>query len=290
MSNFRYKIAIDGGGTRCRGRLADRQGTVLAEYTGGSANIYSDYAGALAEIERVIVELFSAAGLRAEQRQESRLVAGLAGANVPSVQQKLINWHPVCAGHRVVSDVETACIGAHSGQPGAVFILGTGSQGAVWDGHNFKLLGGWGFKLSDLASGAILGQKALRLALLAHEKLVTHSVLTSQLMADYHHDPEKLLLWSTTATPADWASCVPKIFHCATQQDPHAVALIKQTVTELQLMVASLLSEQHSRLALMGGLAVPITPWLPDELQQRLVQPNADALQGAMLLSELFFN
>ncbi len=36
-----YLLGIDGGGTRCRARLTDRQGKLLAEVVGGPANVWS---------------------------------------------------------------------------------------------------------------------------------------------------------------------------------------------------------------------------------------------------------
>ena len=41
-------LGIDGGGTRCRARLRDGEGRLLGEAEGGLANIYQDFAGAIA--------------------------------------------------------------------------------------------------------------------------------------------------------------------------------------------------------------------------------------------------
>ena len=200
-----YLLGIDGGGTQCRARLTDLQGRILAEATGGPANVWSDYDAALTCVGQLIERVLSQAGLAPEALTQTALVAGLAGANVTSVQARLASWQPACAALQVVSDVEIACAGAHGGAPGAVFIIGTGSQGAAWDGDQFTLLGGWGFALSDQGSGAELGRRALRLALLAHEAIITPSALTRQLMAQFDHSPETMLLWTRSATPADWA-------------------------------------------------------------------------------------
>ncbi|HAB26036.1 MAG TPA: N-acetylglucosamine kinase, partial [Pantoea sp.] len=35
-----YYLGIDGGGTRCRARLIDAQGKVLAQAEGGPANVF----------------------------------------------------------------------------------------------------------------------------------------------------------------------------------------------------------------------------------------------------------
>nr|WP_172825165.1 BadF/BadG/BcrA/BcrD ATPase family protein [Kosakonia radicincitans] len=281
-------LGIDGGGTRCRGRLTDDRGQLLAEARGGPANVWSHFEAAIDAIDRVIDDLFTQAALPAAARAQTVLVAGLAGANVSSVKARLDSWLPVCQSRYVFTDVETACAGAHNGAPGAVFITGTGSQGAAWDGTQFTLLGGWGFALSDAGSGAVLGQRALRLALLAHEGIVPSSALTQRIMAHYHDSPEQMLIWSRQATPADWGRIVPDVFAAAQAGDVHGAALVQQTAADIALMIQPLLARSHGKLALMGGLAAPIQPWLPADIAALLVPPQGDALSGALRLASQF--
>lgn len=281
-------LGIDGGGTHCRGRLTDSAGHLLAEAKGGPANVWSQFDAAIVAIEQVIDDLFRQANLPAEARNRTVIVAGLAGANVASVQTRLARWQPRCQARFLFTDVEIACAGAHAGAPGAVFIIGTGSQGAAWDGADFTLLGGWGFALSDAGSGAILGQRALRLALLAHEDIVPASALTQRIMANYQHSPEQLLIWSKQATPADWGRVVPEVFAAAQQGDAHGIALVQQSAADIVQMVQPLLARSHGKLALMGGLAEPIQAWLPADIAALLVPPQGDALSGAIRLATQF--
>ncbi|SCC46481.1 BadF/BadG/BcrA/BcrD ATPase family protein [Kosakonia oryziphila] len=280
-------LGIDGGGTRCRGRLTDERGQLLAEAYGGPANVWSHFEAAIDAIDRVIDDLFTQAALPPAARAQTVLVAGLAGANVASVKARLDSWQPVCQSRYVFTDVETACAGAHNGAPGAVFITGTGSQGAVWDGAQFTSLGGWGFALSDAGSGAVLGQRALRLALLAHEGIVPSSVLTQRIMAHYQDSPEQMLIWSRQATPADWGRIVPDVFATAHAGDAHGAALVQQTAADITQMIQPLLARSQ-KLALMGGLAAPIQPWLPADIVALLVPPQGDALSGALRLASQF--
>lgn len=281
-------LGIDGGGTHCRGRLTDSAGRLLAEAKGGPANVWSQFDAAIVAIEQVIDDLFAQANLPAEARDRTVMVAGLAGANVASVQARLAGWQPRCQARYLFTDVEIACAGAHAGAPGAVFIIGTGSQGAAWDGAHFTLLGGWGFALSDAGSGAILGQRALRLALLAHEEIVPASALTQRIMASYQNSPEQLLIWSKQATPADWGRVVPEVFAAAQQGDEHGTALVQQSAADIVQMVQPLLARSHGKLALMGGLADPIQAWLPADIAALLVPPQGDALSGAIRLATQF--
>lgn len=284
MSN--YRIGIDGGGTHCRGRLVDSQGNLLAECRGGAGNVYSHFDSAITEVESVVNELFTLANLTKSRFAESVMVAGLAGANVPSVLQRLEKWCIPGLQHKIVSDVETACLGAHQGQPGAIFICGTGSQGAVWDGQHFQLIGGWGFMLSDLASGAVLGHRALRLALLAHEGIIDESSLTQHIMSSFEHDAEKMLLWTQQARPKEWAQYAKYVFDYAQRDDYHGVNLVRESAKDAELMINALLRQTEMNIALLGGITEPLTPWLSADIRRQLVPPKSDALAGAILLAE----
>lgn len=280
-----YLLGIDGGGTRCRARLIHWQGQLLAEAVGGPANVWSRFDEALATVSQLARQVFQLAGLPPQALEKTSLVAGLAGANVASVSARLASFQLPCQHIRMLTDVEIACMGAHAGEPGAVFIIGTGSQGAAWDGQRFALLGGWGCALSDSGSGAELGRRALRLALLAHEDVVPRTPLTHTLMAHFRHSPETMLLWSLQATPADWGSVVPEVFAAASVGDEHGCTLVQQTADDIALMVRRLTARSAGRVALMGGLALPVRPWLAQDVQAMLSEPQGDALDGALRLA-----
>lgn len=283
-----YLLGIDGGGTCCRARLTDFQGKVLAEGHGGSANVFSDFPRAVSVLSGLIDDVFALSGLDAQARARTTTVAGLAGANVASVASALSKWRSTHSGFYCRSDVEIACMGAHQGAAGAVFIMGTGSQGAAWDGVRFSLLGGWGFALADQGSGADLGRRALRYALLAHEDILPATDLTRLLMAEFGHNPETLLLWTRQATPADWARFSPAVFAAAHAQDAAGTTLITETARDTCLLIEKLNKLSHGNVALMGGIAAPILPWLPDTLREKIVPAQGDALSGALLLARQY--
>lgn len=283
-----YLLGIDGGGTHCRARLTTFHGELLAECQRGSANVFSDFSGATAVLTDLIDQAFSLAGLGAQAREQATTVAGLAGANVASVARALAAWRSPETGFHCCTDVEIACMGAHQGAPGAVLIVGTGSQGAAWNGETFTLLGGWGFALSDHGSGAELGRRALRYALLAHEAIVPPTPLTRQLMAEFNHCPETLLLWTRQATPADWARFAPWVFAAATDNDAAGVTLIGDTAHDITLLTDKLRQLSHGNIALMGGIAAPILSWLPEARRAEIVPPQGDALSGALLLARQY--
>ena len=54
--NGTYFLGIDGGGSRCRARIRNRGGALLAESIGGSSNIYQNFEGALRNITTTAAE------------------------------------------------------------------------------------------------------------------------------------------------------------------------------------------------------------------------------------------
>ena len=69
--------------------------------------------------------------------------------------------HPGAAGAlRVSTDAYIAALAAHSGSPGAVIIVGTGSVGyRIEAAGHCRLVGGWGFPIGDEGSGAWIGRQ-----------------------------------------------------------------------------------------------------------------------------------
>ncbi|WNJ94195.1 BadF/BadG/BcrA/BcrD ATPase family protein [Vibrio ruber] len=282
-----YFIGVDGGGTKCRARLMNVDGEILAECAAGSANIYSAFDKALETVSRLIADVYLQANLPFESSACTSVVLGLAGANVESyrqcAQEKLQGFAHV----KVVSDAEIACVGGHLGESGAVLITGTGSQGVRWDGRQFSRVGGWGFSLADQGSGAILGRRAVRYALQAHEHLIEPTALTREIMSQFDNSPEQMLTWSTNATPADWGQFAPAIFHYAELGDAVATQLVRQTASEIDQMLDYLTHQGKNGATLMGGLAKPILPWLSARNQAVLIDAKGDALDGALILSRL---
>ena len=169
-------------------------------------------------------------------------------------------------------------------------IIGTGSCGcALIEGEEYSV-GGWGMLLSDQGSAARLGLLAMQRALLAHEGVEPSSPLTRELMQRFDDNPEQVVIWSDSAQPADFGALAPRVFHFAAQHDPQANQLLYCCANELNPLLHTLLHRAEQRqsglpLALLGGMAEALTPWLDDSLQARLQPAAGDALDGALLFA-----
>jgi glucosamine kinase len=277
-------LGVDGGGTCCRARLADSDGTILGYGEAGPANvrfgIEKSFSAVIEATERSLRE----AGL---QNCKGRIVAclALAGASEPITHEKVRGYpHPF---RRVVvtNDARAACIGAHAGRDGGIVIAGTGSIGWAILGGVDHQVGGWGFPISDAGSGAWLGCAALARLLKAHDGLLPWTKFLRVIFEQFESDPHAVVRWTKTARPRDYASFAPGVVGYAAKEDPVAIELMQMAGIYIDAIAARLLELGARRLAIMGGLAQAIRPYLSGATTQHLVQPLGDALTGALHLA-----
>ena len=108
-----YTIGIDGGGTRCRGRLRNINGKILAEEEAGSANVHLNFLDSITTIKILIGNLLRKAEISAIEHTEISLGLGLAGILASGDEHRVANEFLDFGRVIVASDAVTACIGAH---------------------------------------------------------------------------------------------------------------------------------------------------------------------------------
>jgi len=280
-----FYLGVDGGGTQCRARLADGSGRVLGEGVGGAANLRLGLDRSAAAVVEAARQAMAEAGLDDSAVADTAACLALAGATEPA-ELAAARRHPWPFHHvAVTSDAHAACVGAHRGQDGGIIIAGTGSIGwAVIDDRQYRV-GGWGLPLSDEGSGAWLGIEAMRRVLWAHDGHIAWTGLLSTLFAEFGQDPHRVVRWASEGDPKDFAALAPTVVEYAARGDAEAVALMHRAARHLDQIAARLAALGARRLALMGGLARFLQPWVAPETRHRLVPPAGDALSGALRLA-----
>jgi glucosamine kinase len=277
-------LGVDGGGTRCRARLADAHGIVLGEGAAGPANLRLGVHDSLAAVFAATNQCLKQAGL---SYGDCRIVAclALAGACEPitSAQAQAV---PLPFSRVILtSDAHAACVGAHAGGDGGVVIVGTGSVGwAIAEGRDHRV-GGWGFPVSDEGSGAWLGCEALRRVLWAFDGSIAWTGLLRVLFERFEEDGYAIVRWMGAARPRDYASLAPLVIAHAGQGDAIAIELAKGAAMHIERIAAKLLAIPVPRLSIMGGLGKSILPFLSLQIERSIVPPLGDALSGALYLA-----
>ncbi len=278
-------LAIDGGGTRCRARLCAPAGATVGEGTAGPANIHSGLEQALSAIFEATGQCLDLAGLSAADLPRIHACLALAGASEPSalaaMQRRTLPFRRTL----VITDAQAACVGAHRGRDGGVIVVGTGTVGwAELGGRSFRV-GGWGLSISDEGSGAWLGREALRRVLWAHDGRAERTALLHALFGCVGRDPHAIVRFTATATPRDFGALAPIVVQHANQNDPVGVELLRLAAGHVDALAARLLELGTRRLALVGGLATSMEPWVSEHTRAHLLPPAGDAIDGALRLA-----
>lgn len=285
----RYLVGIDGGGTSCRAAVADAAGHILGRGKSGAANIMTAPDTAIANVVKAAKAAFADAGLGEQHLPAASAFLGLAGNNVADTVAYVIPRLPFA--HSIIeSDGLIALQGALGDGDGAVAILGTGTIYIARRGKHVDYVGGWGFNIGDLGSGARLGQMALQESLLAHDGIVGKTPLTASLLAEFDNDPPRMVAFGQRAKPGDYGRFAPRVFEFASAGDETAMRILRQSAGWIDAALDRV-SELTGggRLCLLGGLAGPYPPFLAVRHRQRLVAPAEDALTGAIALAKSAF-
>jgi glucosamine kinase len=277
-------LGVDGGGTRCRARLADIAGKTLGESVAGPANPRHGMQETLSAVREATDQCLRQADLGFG---DCRIVACLALAGVGESKNQTQVQASRLAFHRLVltSDARAACLGAHAGRDGGIIIVGTGSVGWGIAEHQEHRVGGWGFPISDEGSGASLGCEALRRVLWAHDGLIPWTGLLRALFERFGQESYGIVHWMSNARPRDFASLAPIIVEHARQGDAIACELMQSAAAHIDTVAARLRTLGVPRLSLMGGLADSILPFLSHQTRSGLVAAKGDALDGALQLA-----
>jgi glucosamine kinase len=240
---------------------------------------------ALGEVEKACRAALEEAKLDLEALGLAHAAVGLAGVGRKGALEQIEQRPNPFRSVSYVNDATIACIGAHSARDGGIVIVGTGSVGfAVVGGREIRV-GGYGFPISDEGSGADLGLHAIRLALRAYDERAVGTSLTREVMLRFHNDPFEAVAWMDHATATDYATFAPLVMRHADAGDPIARRIVRDAGEQIDDLVRRLSECGASRVALLGGLASSMQPWLAPDVQRRLVPVEGDAVDGALHLA-----
>jgi glucosamine kinase len=278
-------LGIDGGGTRCRARIEDKNGRLLGEASSGPATTRIGEEKAWRSIMEATGAAAAKAGLARADFGRMRAAIGLAGLGRRGAEATLNKITHPFASVTFISDGMAACLGAHSGADGAIVVAGTGSVGVGLIGGREIRLAGYGFPVSDEGSGADIGLQVVRLALRAADRRGELTPLLSEVLDAFDHDPYQAVAWSEEARATDYAAFAPIVMRHANQGDPIGRRIVERAADAIGDLLDLFLARGIERLSLVGGLANAIAPWLTPDLRDRLKRPDADAAAGAMLVA-----
>ncbi|CAN7346122.1 BadF/BadG/BcrA/BcrD ATPase family protein [Duganella sp. LjRoot269] len=279
-----FLIGVDGGGSGTRVRLARTDGVELAEGVSGPSGLLHGIANAWASVEDAAGMAFRAAELEFPAKDKIAIGLGLAGVHNKQWAAEFVAANPGYARVALETDGHTTVLGAHRGQPGAIIALGTGSVGEIKraDGSHVEV-GGWGFPAGDEASGAWMGLRAVN-----HIQQVLDGRLPGSAFADdvanaCGGERNAIQNWLAKATQTNYAQLARIVLQHGESNEAARLILL-EAGREVEIMANALDTTGTLPIALCGGLAAPLRPYMPVSMLKRIVLPQGDSAAGALRL------
>lgn len=280
-----YYVGIDGGGTSCRARIRNSQGELIGEAKSGSANILLGIDVAMASIIDAISQAAEQGNLNEADFANMHVGLALAGAEQKSAWLEFMSLSHPFASIVLNTDAYGACVGAHNGDEGAIMIGGTGSCGIYLAQGKQHVVGGREFPISDQGGGAVMGLHLIQQVLLAEDGIVEKTPLAEHVLSHFNQDVDQIVEWSKGALPRDYGQFSPAIFQYASQGDSLAINMLKQTAADIEMFLVALNRKGATRICLMGSIAERIKAWLSPPVQNWIVEPQFDAIEGALMFA-----
>lgn len=181
----------------------------------------------------------------------------------------------------IEDDRSIAVVGALGGSAGTVVSLGTGSfAGRVVDGAT-RLLGGWGFRVADQASGAWLGRALLTRAVLHADEVAPGGPVVAGTAAEFG-SALAISRFAMAAMPADYARFAPRVMDGADAGEPDLRAIAREGAAYIAAALRTLGWVEGERLCLVGGVGHRFRPYLDAAHRVALCEPAGTALDGAL--------
>lgn len=279
-----YLIGVDGGGTGTRVRIERADGSDVARGTAGPSGLMHGAEKAWAAVLDAVNAAFAEAGLSRPALDRMAIGLGLAGVHNKQWAAEFAAKNPGFRTIEVATDAFCTLLGAHAGQSGAIVAIGTGSVGeALLADGTRREVGGWGFPAGDEASGAWLGLQAINHAQHVLDGRRANSEFARAIIAAAGGDLNGLFNWLAIANQTTYAQLAPIVINFAGQDDI-ARAMMVKAGSEIAEVAHALDPSGLMPIALCGGLAAPMSEFLPQQLRARVVTPKADAAAGALQL------
>jgi glucosamine kinase len=279
-----FLIGVDGGGSGTRVRLACADGVELAEGSSGPSGLMHGIANAWASVEDAAAMAFSLAGLEFPAKANIAIGLGLAGVHNKQWAAEFVAANPGYAKVALETDGHTTVLGAHCGQAGAIIALGTGSVGEIKlaDGRHVEV-GGWGFPAGDEASGAWMGLRAINHVQQVLDGRAPANAFATDVANACGGERDAIQNWLAKATQTNYAQLARIVLQHGANNETARLILL-EAGREVEIMANALDTTGALPIALCGGLAAPLRPYMPVSMLKRIVTPQGDSAAGALRL------
>ncbi len=279
-------LGIDGGGSKCKAIVMNRDNEILGTGISGPGNPLHGFEQATSSITESAKLALKDAGLDNIELSEIVAGVGLAGVNLPVLFDKMAAWkHPFQSMH-LATDLLIACLGAHDGSDGAVIISGTGSCGFACVDEQQTIVGAHGFPHGDKGSGAWFGLQGVKQVLLSLDGLVAPTLMTDVLLNKLSCNDDTDLVEAVASQKATfYAQQANLVFDAAEQGDKVALDIVNEGAEYINSIARTLNAKNPPRMSMIGGLTPRLKSWLSEEVKANLAEPLNAPEVGSILFA-----
>lgn len=278
-------LAIDGGGTSCRGAFCDDDGLLLAYAEVGPVNYQNiGIEQTHQTMTHLVQHLLNQMG--ETSLEIGRVVAGMAGIDTSQdysvVKDLFLETFEQTSLHVkqlfLENDANMTLLGMVDDGPGILMISGTGSIccGKNSDGLMARV-GGWGHRIGDEGSGYRISQAAIQHIFKANDgqekpSRITEAVLSHLKLASI----QDLMNWIYVADSSinQVASLAPVIFRLAEEGDVKAIAILSAAASDLahacRTAIEKLSLSNQTFTFILGGGILQNHPFVADRIIEQL--------------------
>ncbi len=279
-------LGIDGGGSKCKAIIMNKENEVLGTGISGPGNPLHGFEQATNSITESAKLALKDADLAHIELHDLVAGVGLAGVNLPVLFDEMSAWKHPFKQMFLATDLLVACLGAHQGSDGAVIISGTGSCGFSCVDDTQYIIGAHGFPHGDKGSGAWFGLQAAKHVLLSIDGVVAPSVMNNMLLNKLNCKDDTDLVEAIAGKVATYyAQLANLVFDSAEQGDKLALSIVSEGAEYMNSIARTLWTNNPPRMSMLGGLTPRIKPWLSSDVLAQLSEPVHPPEVGSVLFA-----
>ncbi len=290
-----YFLGIDGGGTKTRFMLTDRNGVVLKVLTLGACNPAS------VGFDKCIAVLRE--GLKSVCGRipygKISVCGGIAGAGVGKNAKEMEFAFQEMGFSRlkICPDTDNIVSAGLEGRDGIIAILGTGSIILAVENGTRHRIGGYGHLIGDVFSGTEFGRSCLEAVFYDLDKSGRHTSMTGAVMEKTGKSVPEILTDIYSGGKIYIAGFAPVFFQCAEEGDDVALEILQRSIEKFAGMLAAAIRSfsfgtTKIPIVLAGGITNYSQDFLdrlirkvPSERLESISILNRDPVVGAVLLA-----
>ncbi len=256
MSQIKYYIAIDGGGTFTEMIVFNKHYQMIKKVVVGSININQiNIVNFEIEMEKLMVLI--------NDYKHAKICLGVPGYGNSSQLDKFVDTYFSTRltspdyQYFIINDAHLASYASFRDENGIMVLAGTGSIAISTIPHPSKSVGGWGYLIADEGSAFAIGKAALTHVTRVFDGFDQPSLLSKLISNEFKFDFNSKILnyvYQSSNYRVSMAVFAPYVDQAANQNCQVALAILDHASEELIAQARILITSEDDKVSYAGGV------------------------------------